>query len=141
MIKTLQKGKAWRECLKDIQAASFVCRLVGARLPQIDKKVLSKIVNESRKEINQYLTMFSKILNTRDQIIREEKNQKNFSKIMKKLDTANFAVLEKIDKYLGDAHTFTQAIGASLKSFLGKNESVLKIAVAEFFLSKKMGIK
>ncbi len=146
LIKTLQEGKAWRECLEDIKVASLVCRLVGARLPQIDKNVLSKIVLESRKEINQYLAMFVKIRNTRDQVVRDEKNQKIFLKTMNKLDTANTAVLDKIDKYLADAHAFIQSIGASPKSFLGQNDSVLKQCIAKYFFEfqesndKKTGI-
>jgi len=47
--------------------------------------------------------------------------------------------LDKIDKYLGDAHTFAQTIGVSLKSFLGKNELALKIAVAEYFFEQRDG--
>ncbi len=133
MVKTLQEKKPWRESLNDIQTASLVCRLVGAKLPQIDKTVLSTIVLQARSEIEQYTAIFTKILNTRTQQIKEEKNQKIYLKTMKKLDTATHGVLNKIDTYLSYAHTFIAAIGASTPGFLGPSDAILKQCIATLF--------
>ena len=133
MVKTLQENKPWRDSLDDIQTASLVCRLVGAKLPQIDKTVLSKIVIQARSEIKQYTAVFTKIVNTRSQLIKEEKNQKDYLKTMKKLDAATHATLKKIDTYLGYAHAFIAAIGSSTQGFLGLSDTELKLCIAKFF--------
>lgn len=135
MVKTLQENKPWRESLDDIQTASLVCRLVGAKLPQIDKKVLSKIVLQSRNEVQNYIALFTKILNTRTQLIKEEKNKKTYLKAMAKLDTALTGILQKIDTYLVYAHTFIKAIGASTQGFLGPSDAALKKCIAIFFFN------
>ncbi|MFH2092711.1 MAG: hypothetical protein ABIJ31_10140 [Pseudomonadota bacterium] len=133
MVKTLQLNKPWRESLGDIQTAAIVCRLVGAKLPQIDKAVLSNIVAQARSEIKQYTSVFTKILNTKEQLIKEEKNQKNYLMTMKKLDAATIGTLKKINIFLGYAHTFIASIGASIQGFLGPNDTDLKLCIARFF--------
>mgnify|MGYP001555550774 CR=1 FL=1 len=135
MVQTLKEDKPWRESLDDIQTAALVCRLVGARLPQIDKAVLSKNVRQAREEIEKDLAVFTKILNTRDQTIREEKNKKVFLKTMQKLDTALFGVFKRIDTFLGYAHTFIGAVGISRQGFLGSSDDRLKQSLARFFFN------
>ncbi len=133
MVKTLQEDKPWRESLDDIQTASLVCRLVGAKLPQIEKSVLAKNVLQARAEIENSLAVFNKILNTRKQLIDEESNPKIYLQTMKKLDAATSGVLKKIDTFLGFAHTFISAIGASSQGFLGPSDTVLKKCITRFF--------
>ncbi len=133
MVKTLQEDKPWRESLDDIQTASIVCRLVGAKLPQIEKSVLSKNVLQARTEIESSLAVFTKILNTRQQLINEEQNPKIYLQTMQKLDAATSGVLKKIDTFLRFAHTFISAIGASSQGFLGPSDAVLKKCITRFF--------
>lgn len=133
LIETLKLTKPWRQSLEDIENAALVCRLVGARLPQIEKTVLARIVSESRAEIKIDAGFFTKILNTRDQVIKEEKNLKNYNKVMEKLDQATMGILKKIDNYLGYAHRFIALIGASPPGFLGSVDESLKKNVARSF--------
>ncbi len=135
MVETLKQNKPWRESLDDIQTAALVCRLVGARLPQIDKSVLSKIVSQARAEVNKELAVLTKILNTRDQLANEEKNDKQYLKAMKKLDAATNGLLKRIDTYLGYAHAFTAAINASIQGFLGPADKILKTAIAKLIFN------
>lgn len=133
MVQTLKKDKPWRESLDDIQTAALVCRLVGAKLPQIDKDVLSKNIVQARSEIKQDLALFNKILNTKTELIKAETDQKKLFKTMKKLDTATSGVLKKIDTFLSYAHTFISAIGSSSQDFLDTSDALLKNCIARFF--------
>ena len=133
LVKTLELAKPWRQSLEDIENAALVCRLVGSRLPQIEKTVLARIVSESRMEIKTDAAFFTKILNTRDQLAREEKNYQNYGKVMNKLDQATAGILKKINAYLGYAHRFIDLIGASPQGFLGRVDETLKKNTARLF--------
>ncbi len=133
MVKTLQEDKPWRESLGDIQTAALVCRLVGAKLPQIDKQVLSKNILQARAEMKKDVEFFQKILKTRENLIKEETSQKNYLQTMKKLDAATVGILKKIDTFLGYAYTFISAIGASQQGFLGLSDADMKYGIAQFF--------
>jgi len=133
LIETLQSDKSWKQCVEDIQKASLICRLIGVSLPQIEKTVLQKIVLKSRTEIKQETDFLIKIINTKAQLIKEEKNQKNYLKTMAKLDTATAGILNKIDQSLGYAHIFMGIIHSSSASFLGDTDKDLKKIVARLF--------
>ncbi len=133
LIETLKIAKPWRQSLEDIENAALVCRLVGARLPQIEKTVLARIVSESRAEIKIDAGFFTKILNTRDQITKEEKSHKKYIKVMDKLDQATTGILKKINDYLGYAHRFIVLLGASSQGFLGNVDEILKKNTARYF--------
>jgi hypothetical protein len=133
LIETLKLAKPWRQSLEDIETAALVCRLVGARLPQIETTVLARIVSESRAEIKIDTGFFTKILNTRDQIKKEEKSHKNYIKVMEKLDQATIGILKRINDYLGYAHRFITLIGTSSQGFLGNMDENLKKNVARCF--------
>ena len=133
MVKTLEEDKPWRESLDDIQTAALVCRLVGAKLPQIDKQVLSKNILQARAEMKKDVEFFQKILKTRENLIKEESNQKNYLQTMKKLDAATVGILKKVDTFLGYAYTFISAIGTSQQGFLGLSDADMKHGIARFF--------
>lgn len=133
LVETLKLAKPWRQSLEDIEDAALVCRLVGARLPQIDKTVLSRIVSESRAEIKNNVLIFSKLLNTRAQSLNAEQDHKPDIKTLDKLDQAIIALLKKIDSYLNYAHRFIKLIGASTQGFLGQVDANLRADIAAFF--------
>lgn len=97
LIQTLKSQKSWKEALLEIQIASVVCRLIGARLPQIEKQVLLKIVSQSREEIKENTALFTRILDLRSQFIKENEPSKVYLKKMAKVDTALSASLSKIE--------------------------------------------
>ncbi len=137
LVKTLKQQNKWQECIKFMNEADLVCRLVGVRLPQIDKTVLSKFIVQFRTEITKENVLLSKILKMKNQLLQEETDQKQNLKSMEKLDTATKAVLIKIDNYFIYAHSFIQILGTSPKIFLGKIDDSLKENLANLFLGNK----
>ena len=133
LVETLKSAKPWRQSLEEIEKASLVCWLVGAGLPQIEKTVLSRIVSEFRAEIKKDTAFFTKILNTKDRLTKEEKNHKNFVKAMDKLDQALAGILKNIDDCLGHAYRCIAVIGASIHGFLGQVDEELKKNTAALF--------
>ncbi|OGR11353.1 MAG: hypothetical protein A2277_12150 [Desulfobacterales bacterium RIFOXYA12_FULL_46_15] len=133
LIETLKLARPWRQSFGDVENAALVCRLVGARLPRIEKEVLSRIVSESRAEIKKDIALFTKVLNTRDQILQQGKDHKNYIKVMDKLDQAIAGLLKRINDYLGYVYRFIALIGASVQGFLGQADANLKMDIAKFF--------
>lgn len=134
LVASLAEDKPWREYLEDINDADLVCRLTGAKLPSMDKKVLTGIILKSRKEIQQYTLLFNKVLNTREQMAAEEKNDKKYLKAMQRLDEATQAILGKIDGYLTSAHSFMKIIGLTPEVLMGKIDTELKLNLTRLFL-------
>jgi len=133
LIDTLKTGKPWRQSFEDIQKAALVCKLVGERLPPIEKNVLSKIVLESRNEIKKSTLLLGKISDARKQLNRQVPPHKEALKVISKLAAAETDNLKKIDDYLCDAYKFMTIIGASVSGFLGQNNEDLKNQLARLF--------
>ena len=133
LVTTLQENESWRKCLVDINDAALVCKLVGVKLPQVDKAVLSKFVIQSRAEIDKDNELLSKILNTRTSLTSGEANLKQLLKTMEKLDAAINKVLKNINDYLFYAVIFMRTLGSTQKSFIGETHDTLKDNLARLF--------
>ncbi|MBU1194062.1 MAG: hypothetical protein KKE62_01480 [Proteobacteria bacterium] len=133
LIQTLKPGKAWKEALLEIQTASVACTLMGARLPQIEKQVLLKIVSQSREEIKENTAFFAKVLDLRSRFIKENEPSKLYLKKMTKVDTALSETLSKIEDYLSCAYRFMHVTGASSQGFMGQTDEKLRNNMARFF--------
>ncbi len=117
----------------------MVCQLAGANLPKLDNNVLTDILRKSRKELQNYNAFFTKLLNTREQLADQEKNNKKYLKAMDRLDEATHAILKKIDTYLLSARSFMKIIGLSSEVFFGPNDAELKQNLAWLFIGCKPG--
>jgi hypothetical protein len=135
LVEILNHDNTWRKCLLYMNRASLVCRLVGTKLPQIDKKVLASYIQQSRVEINKEAVLFSKIINTREMLIKEEANLKNFLKTMEKLRVALNSVIGKMNNYFFYAKSFMLTLGASSDVFLGEIDAELKENLARVILN------
>ncbi len=121
LIQSLETDKSWRDCFQHINEASLICRLVGSRLPQIDKSALGDIISKSSEELKSLLVMLIKILKTKDQT-----GDKKDIKVLVKLDNATRTVLEKIDNCLGHSLSFMKTMNMSSKGLFGDIDQALK---------------
>jgi hypothetical protein len=140
LVSTLAEDKPWQEYLQDINEADLICQLVGAKLPKLDKKVLTGMILKSRNEIQDYILVFRKILDFRQQLASQEKNSKKFLKAMVRIDDSIHTVLEKIDLYLMAAQRLMKIIGVSWEILLGPIDQDLKANLAWFIWDFKPGV-
>ncbi len=134
LTQALAEDKPWRSHLEDINDADLVCRLVGARLPKMDNKVLSGIIQKAREELNQKNGLLEKIIDTRAYILGNEQDPKKFLKAMQKLSQAAQQTLREIDRFLFSAGHLRQATGSTFKQLLGAEHTQLKKNLARLFL-------
>ena len=135
LIETFKEDQSWRKCLEHMNDADLVCKLVGAKLPKIDPKVISKHIQDARKELLNENQMLTKILNTKAQLLSKEMDQKQYLQMAKKLDKASEGVLGKMDDYFYFAHSFMNVLGLTPEVFLGKVDPLLKSNLAALFFN------
>ena len=126
LIFSLAQDKPWVEYVEDINDADLICRLAGARLPSMEKGTLSSILNKAQQEITGLTDLFSKLLYTRAQTVSSQNTSKEFFKSMEKLDTAIYALLQKIDNYLNSAYRLREILELAPKAIIGDAFSKLK---------------
>ncbi|MCP3898394.1 MAG: hypothetical protein GY707_01520 [Desulfobacteraceae bacterium] len=126
LIQSLQTDKSWRDCFQHINEASLICRLVGSRLPQIDKSALESIISKSREEVKALLVMLLKILKTKDQTLKDQPTNKKNIKVLVKLDSATRTVLNKIDNCLMHSLSFMKTMNMTSKGLFGDIDQALK---------------
>ncbi len=126
LIFSLAQDKPWIEYLEDIKDADLICRLAGARLPSMEKATLASIINKAHQEINGYTDIFTKLLYTRAQTVSSQTNEKEYFKSMEKLDTAIYALLQKIDDYLNSAYRLREILELAPRSIIGETYSKLQ---------------
>ncbi len=126
LIFSLSQDKPWFEYIEDINDADLICRLVGARLPSMEKTTLGAITDKSRQEIAGYNEMFTKLLYTRARTITTEKNKKEYFKSMEKLDTAIYGILKKMDRFLAMTYRLSQILDIPSRFIIGDTFSKLR---------------
>ncbi len=126
LIFSLSQERAWFEYIDEISDADLICRLAGDRLPRIEKTTLGAITSKSRQEIAGYNDVLTKLLYTRARTVTCQKNKKEYLKSMKKLDTAIYGILKKIDRFLAMAGRFSQILDISSRLIIGDTFSKLR---------------
>ena len=136
LIAILGQDKAWREYLEDINDADLVCRLTGAKLPRMGKEVVTGLITKSRQEIQALNQVYSKLLDSCEQVSQNEQNEKKYLKSMAGFHQSMDAVLKKIDDYLGAAHILKQILGLSTGALLESLDQDLKANMVHLLFRK-----
>jgi len=126
LLLSLTQDKPWFEYIEEINDADLICRLAGARLPSMEKTTLGAITSKSRQEIADYNDMFTKLLYTRARTITSQENKREYFKSMKKLDTAIYGILKKMDRFLDMAYRLSQILDISSRFIIGDTFSKLR---------------
>ncbi len=134
LVETLENEDSWHKCIQNMNDAAIVCNLVGATLPKIEPTVVSKFIQQAQQEIQKNNEILDKILNTKEMMISQEANLKNYLRSVKKLGLALNQVLNKMNQYFSFAHNFVQLLGLPLNKFIGKENDALLKNLAKFFL-------
>lgn len=123
---SLTQDKPWVEYIEDINDADLICRLAGSRLPSMEKTTLGAITSKSRQEIADYNDLFTKLLYTRARTVTSQENKREYVKSMKKLDTAIYSILKKMDRFLAMAYRLSQILDISSRFIIGDTFSKLR---------------
>ena len=123
---SLTQDKPWVEYIEDINDADLICRLAGSRLPSMEKTTLGAITSKSRQEIAGYNDMLTKLLYTRARTVTSQENKREYVKSMKKLDTAIYSILKKMDRFLAMAYRLSQILDISSRFIIGDTFSKLR---------------
>ncbi len=133
LVITLKENDSWRKCLADISEAVLVCRLVGAQLPEIEKTVISRFIQQSREEIKKQNELLARIIYTMNRLIAEEANLRQYLKTMEKIKAGIREVLRQINDYLVHANIFMRTLGSTPATFMGEEDELLKNNLARLF--------
>lgn len=126
LLFSLTQDKPWFEYIEEINDADLICRLAGAGLSSMEKTTLGAITSKSRQEIAGYNEMFTKLLYTRTRTVTSQKNKQEYFKSMKKLDTAIYGILKKMDRFLAMAYRLSQILDISSRFIIGDTFSKLR---------------
>ena len=126
LLFSLTQDKPWFEYIEEINDADLICRLAGARLPSMEKTTLGAITSKSRQEIAGYNDMLTKLLYTRARTVTSQENKREYFKSMKKLDTAIYGILKKMDRFLAMAYRLSQILDISSRFIIGDTFSKLR---------------
>ena len=139
LIKRLNQDKPWRHYLDEINNADLICRLTGYRLPPMPKDVIARTLKKCHGEIAACNDLFTKVMASRGNLIAHEENKKKYLKLMERLDSAIFNILERTDKYLAAAHRLMALLNLSYSVVIGEAHDSLRKNLVRLFLNTKPG--
>ncbi|MCG8568087.1 MAG: hypothetical protein MI747_23720 [Desulfobacterales bacterium] len=114
----LSQNHPWRDYLSRINDTQLLCTLVGVPPEPVSTETAEQILEKARFEVEKYNRVLAKILNSREKLAREEKNERKYIKALKGLEQVTVTVLGKINAFFDDARSLTDLPGISPGSWI-----------------------
>lgn len=122
----LIKETTWQACLEKLNDVRLVCMLSAMHTPVIAPRIFQGTIKTARHEIEKAAGLLFKLLQAKNDAIRQQGNPNNIQKSIKKLDAAIDQTTEKLNSYVFYLNRFKYTPGLFPMSFKEKFNFILK---------------